>query len=306
MTWVKLDDGFLTHPKVLAAGKDGRALIVSGLCYCAQGLTDGLIVDGALPMVAGAADVKARPTAGRLVGLGIWHREDHSCPSCPPCPTGHYLVHDYLSYQPPAEEEKRKRRELSEKRAAAGRKGALSRWGSESNPGSNGDGKPPDLPSQSDGSGMAPSPTPTVGIPSQQQQTAVAGAATSTAAAVLVDAVVEALIETRGKHQAKLKHKDPSGWLAGARRGIRAEVAGVVAQLHAAHPELTPEAIARAVDGPPTAHVAPGGSRAPWEPPACADCPRCGGKGVYELPGDRGMDFCDHEPDARPVLRAVP
>lgn len=293
MTWVKLDDGFLTHPKVLAAGKDGRALIVSGLCYCAQGLTDGLIVDGALPMVAGAADVKARPTAGRLVELGIWHREGHTCSSCPPCPAGHYLVHDYLSYQPAAEEEKRKRRELSEKRAAAGRKGARSRWGSDSNPDSNGDGKPPDLPSQRDGSDMAPSPSPTVGIPGQQQQTAGEEPAKS---GWLLDAVVELLLESRGKRdEARQQGRNPDRWLAGARRGIRTEVAEPVARLLRAHPDLTPEAVARAVDGPAPAPAVR----------ARPACDRCDGVGWWLPDGAAEALPCDHEPERRPDLRVV-
>lgn len=129
MAWVKIDDSFLSHPKVLAAGKDGRALIIAGLCYSAANLTDGLIVDAALPMLAGAADVKSKPAAAQLVELGIWHRENHECERCDPVPSGHYLIHDFLDYQETGAEVSQRRREISERRAEAGRKGAAARWG---------------------------------------------------------------------------------------------------------------------------------------------------------------------------------
>lgn len=36
VTWVKLDDGFLTHPKALTAGKGGRALWLAGLLFAGR------------------------------------------------------------------------------------------------------------------------------------------------------------------------------------------------------------------------------------------------------------------------------
>lgn len=100
MAWVRIDDSFLTNAKALAAGKDGRALIIAGLCYSAANLTDGFIADSALSMLAGAAEVKAKPTATLLVQIDAWHREGHSCDRCPPVPSGRYLIHDFLDYHP--------------------------------------------------------------------------------------------------------------------------------------------------------------------------------------------------------------
>ena len=39
MPWVKLDDHFFRHPKVIAAGRDARDLFLAGLCYYSSGPT---------------------------------------------------------------------------------------------------------------------------------------------------------------------------------------------------------------------------------------------------------------------------
>lgn len=49
MTWVKLDDTFPDHPKVIAAGPDAAWLYVCALCYASKHLTDGFIPKDAIP-----------------------------------------------------------------------------------------------------------------------------------------------------------------------------------------------------------------------------------------------------------------
>lgn len=88
MSWVKLDDGFFRNPKAIAAGPNGRALYLAGLCFCAQGLTDGVIDKRALQIVAADAAVKPS-TADVLVREGLWLEDDAA-----------YVVPDYLSYNP--------------------------------------------------------------------------------------------------------------------------------------------------------------------------------------------------------------
>jgi hypothetical protein len=110
MTWAKLDDGFYRHPKSRAAGKDGRALFVASLCWAASHLTDGFIATHDLGLIAAEAEVKPRPTANRLVQVGMWEPVD-----------GGWQIHDYLDFNPTAEAALDKRR----KRAEAGRKGGL-------------------------------------------------------------------------------------------------------------------------------------------------------------------------------------
>jgi hypothetical protein len=110
MGWAKLDDGFMTHPKALAAGKDGRALYIAGLLYAAGQLTDGHIATAVLPLVAAAAEVRGRPTAARLVDVGLWETAGDG-----------WWIHDYHDWNPAADAERAKRRA----RAEAGRKGGL-------------------------------------------------------------------------------------------------------------------------------------------------------------------------------------
>jgi len=119
LSWWRMDDGFLTHPKALAAGKDGRALFVAGGLYSAGEYTDGRIPAGSLALIAAAADVRPAATARRLVEVGLWHPPGHDCPRCAPCGPGEYVIHDYHDWNPTAEAELEKRRV----RADAGRKG---------------------------------------------------------------------------------------------------------------------------------------------------------------------------------------
>lgn len=102
MPWVKLDDQFPDHPKVLAAGPLASWLYVCGLGYCGRLLTDGFIPDG---QVRKLADVEnATELASRLVEVGLWDREE-----------GGYRVHDYHEYQPSAEKVKAERAAAAER-----------------------------------------------------------------------------------------------------------------------------------------------------------------------------------------------
>jgi hypothetical protein len=109
MSWVKLDDGFFRHPKVLAAGRDARELYVAGLCYCGSGLTDGRIPAGAVRVLGAEVEIdQAMSAADRLVSVGLWERDGSD-----------FVVHDYLEYQPSKERVLATR----EARTEAGRRG---------------------------------------------------------------------------------------------------------------------------------------------------------------------------------------
>lgn len=110
MTWVKLDDQFAFHPKVLAAGPEAAWLYVAGLCWCSQHLTDGAIPKAAVPTLAAVK----RPSADRLVAAGLW--VDHG---------DSFEVHDYLQFQPSkakveAEREAARKRQEKFRRARGG------------------------------------------------------------------------------------------------------------------------------------------------------------------------------------------
>lgn len=112
MTWVRIDDAFPEHPKVLSLGDDyerGVALHVRGLCYCARNLTDGHV-----PARMFREDAEIR---SRLVEVGMWHEVE-----------GGFVIHDYLDYNP----SKAEALALAEARRAAGKLGADARWNGKS------------------------------------------------------------------------------------------------------------------------------------------------------------------------------
>lgn len=105
MPWVKLDDNFFRNPKVVAAGRDARDLYLAGLCYCASGLTDGVIVSTALRRLGADAEIDdPKGAAASLVAAGLWM-------TC----EGGFRVHDYLEYQPTAEKVKADRAAAAER-----------------------------------------------------------------------------------------------------------------------------------------------------------------------------------------------
>lgn len=112
MSWVRIDDQFFRHPKATAAGRDGRSLFIAGLCYCASQLTDGHITKAALMLVAADAGVK-HTVAKTLVECGLWVEDGRHG----------FFVHDFLEYNPSADEV----RVARAKRAEAGSKGGKQR-----------------------------------------------------------------------------------------------------------------------------------------------------------------------------------
>jgi hypothetical protein len=89
MTWVRLDDAFADHPKVMALGRDriaGLGVWVAVACYSARYLTDGFVPD------AVARGFAQRKTLGRLVEVGLMDEVP-----------GGYRLHDWLDYNPPRE-----------------------------------------------------------------------------------------------------------------------------------------------------------------------------------------------------------
>ena len=105
MTWIRLDDQFADHPKVIAAGPLASWLFVCGLTYCARYLTDGFIPAGQVRRLADVEDVT--PLVTRLVTVGLWECVDNG-----------YRVHDYLDYQPSADQVRAERAATARRQAA--------------------------------------------------------------------------------------------------------------------------------------------------------------------------------------------
>jgi hypothetical protein len=102
MVWVRLDDGFADHPKVVRVGDAGLAMFVRGLCYCNRHLTDGEI-----PFEA-AKHMGHHRTAKALVDAGLWIVKG----TC-------FVAHDFDKFNPTRESV------LQERKAAQDRK---NRW----------------------------------------------------------------------------------------------------------------------------------------------------------------------------------
>jgi hypothetical protein len=90
MTWVRLDDGFPDHPKLVAAGGDAGWLHICAMCWSARQLTDGVIPAGILHRLSD----RRRPEelAARLVACGLWEVTE-----------GGWTIHDWFDYQPSRE-----------------------------------------------------------------------------------------------------------------------------------------------------------------------------------------------------------
>lgn len=103
MSWVRIEDGFFRHRKVIDLSKDAKLLFIAGLCHCSDQTTDGFISTASLRLIAASVDVKPQ-VASLLVDVGLWHKQAD----------GH-TVHDYLDYQPSAEDERRRKAENADR-----------------------------------------------------------------------------------------------------------------------------------------------------------------------------------------------
>ena len=98
--WVKLDDNFAEHPKLIKAGPRAGWLHVAALCYCSRQLTDGHIPETALRLLMAGG----RVLADRLVEAGLWEPEGDG-----------WHIHDYLDYQPSAAKVRAERQSAQER-----------------------------------------------------------------------------------------------------------------------------------------------------------------------------------------------
>lgn len=112
MVWVKVDDHFDEHPKWADAPGESIALWLAAIAWCNRNDSQ----EGFIPTLKLQGRVSIRSvtkTVADLVKREAFHPVE-----------GGYLIHDYAEYQQPE-----KVRDIHDKRAAAGRKGAAARWG---------------------------------------------------------------------------------------------------------------------------------------------------------------------------------
>ena len=90
--WIRIDDTFPSHPKVIAAGPRAAWLYVCSLCYANRHLTDGWLPASILPVLAPGVR-QPKTLANTLVSAGLWEARD-----------GGWQVHDYTEHQRTAEQ----------------------------------------------------------------------------------------------------------------------------------------------------------------------------------------------------------
>lgn len=96
-SWVRLDANYYRHPRIIAAGRDGRATHLASICWSFNADTDGHVPPDAVKRILQDAEV-GRRSVDAVVDAGLW------------VPNGHgFVIHDYLDRQPSAEEKANER-----------------------------------------------------------------------------------------------------------------------------------------------------------------------------------------------------
>jgi hypothetical protein len=97
MPWIRIDDKWSNHPKLLTVGPLGKALYMDALCYASQYLTDGFIPGMVADQLcfpftefedAGLLKRRNEPIEW-LVNQGLWDEVERG-----------YQIHDYLDFNP--------------------------------------------------------------------------------------------------------------------------------------------------------------------------------------------------------------
>ena len=102
LAWFKVDDGFWSHPKILALSADAVALWVRAGAYSCQHLTDGEVQESVLRLL-GSEDA-----AAELHDAGLWLSMD-----------GGYRFHDWDEYQETSETVKKRRSDARDRQRRA-------------------------------------------------------------------------------------------------------------------------------------------------------------------------------------------
>jgi hypothetical protein len=107
MGWVRLDDNFADHPKVIALSDSAFRLYIEALCYSNRQLTDGFIPNAVY------LKLSTDDEADYLIDAGLWE-EVHGNVISPDLTTG-YQIRSYTEYQPTREKVEEKREQAKER-----------------------------------------------------------------------------------------------------------------------------------------------------------------------------------------------
>ena len=102
MAWIKIDDAFADHPKVIGLSDKAFRTHIEGLCYSGRYLTDGFI-----PMIVAARMVQEdMAIIAELSTAGLWIAKSV---------INGFQIHDYLAHQTSKEQVEEKRKSLRER-----------------------------------------------------------------------------------------------------------------------------------------------------------------------------------------------
>jgi len=102
MAWIKIDDSFPDHPKVVGLSDKAFRVHISGLCYCGKYLTDGKV-----PMkIAARFAEEDMAIIAELDEIGLW---------IPDMANNGFIIHDYLTHQTSKDQVEAKRANLRER-----------------------------------------------------------------------------------------------------------------------------------------------------------------------------------------------
>lgn len=101
MGWVRLDDNFADHPKIIALSDTAFRLFITGLCYSNRQLTDGLIPYQIVNAWVGDNPLKP---SDELEDQNLWERVGKG-----------FMIRSYTEYQPTKEKVTKKRDEARDR-----------------------------------------------------------------------------------------------------------------------------------------------------------------------------------------------
>jgi hypothetical protein len=117
--WVKLDDHFVDHPKIISIGPIAGWLFVASLCYANRLLTDGFIPENQVPRLlsTNGHGREIQKLTAKLCEAGLWKAVTIKGAKG-------FQIHDFLDYQP-SRKEILSSREWNARRQALYRNGDL-------------------------------------------------------------------------------------------------------------------------------------------------------------------------------------
>lgn len=97
MPWLKLDDSFFDHEKILDRSKDAKLLHLAALTYCAARSPHGVLSPAAVRVCAAKVDIDNRDqTVTELLRARLWETVPPDSP-LQPVPPGSYQICDFAS-----------------------------------------------------------------------------------------------------------------------------------------------------------------------------------------------------------------